>query len=191
VSGSRNPAIIGGIVAVAAIVSVAAWLGDPGSVVSDAGQGEPPEIQERLDAIQKNAELSRETSSQYEPGRPRDWITSGPFQIDRTEYALGELVMTRINDLSRDDKGQIVFMRPINATHYEAYTTIPFDGSDKETFNRYFKPALSQSRGICTADQLAGQWLVVFRGTDHPNISFAINPSLTVPGSEENYQPVC
>jgi len=127
---------------------------------------------------------------------PRVWEkqTSGPFQIDREQYLLGELVLLRIgiqNELKPNDKGQIIFLQPSNGTHQTVYITIPFDGSDKISFNQYFKPALSQNRGICSIDDLLGNWTVVFQGTDYNNLKFEIIDRY-IPGEEEDYEePVC
>jgi hypothetical protein len=122
---------------------------------------------------------------------PRVWQTSGPFQIDKEQYALSELVLTRINELNSNEKGQIVFLQPSNGTHQTVYITIPFDGSEKITFNQYFKPALSMNRGICSKADLLGNWTVVFQGTDYNNLKFEIVDRY-IPGEEENYEePVC
>jgi len=122
----------------------------------------------------------------YKPA-PRDWQTSGPFQIDREQYVLGELVLVRIGDLATNEKGQITFLRPLNETHYDVYITIPFDGSEKISFNQYFKPSLSRGLGICTKDDLIGNWTVVFQKTDYDNLKFEIVDRF-VPGEEENYE---
>jgi len=129
---------------------------------------------------------------------PRVWQTSGPFQIDKDEYSLSELVLIRIgvqNKLQPNEKGQIVFLQPSNGTHQTVYITIPFDGSDKISFNQYFKPALSMNRGICSKADLLGNWTVFFQDTDgkslYENIKFEIVDRI-VPGDEENYEePVC
>ncbi|KKL81753.1 hypothetical protein LCGC14_1991580, partial [marine sediment metagenome] len=55
---------------------------------------------------------------------PRVWQTSGPFQIDREQYVLGELVLMRIGNLETNEKGQIVFLQPSNGTHQTVYITI-------------------------------------------------------------------
>jgi len=122
---------------------------------------------------------------------PRVWEkqTSGPFQIDKEQYVLGELVLIRINELDSNEKGQIVFLEPSNGTHQTVYITIPFDGSDKITFNQYFKPALSRARGICTIDDLLGNWTVVFQGTDYNNLKFEIVDRY-IPGDEEHYEDI-
>ncbi len=118
---------------------------------------------------------------------PRVWQTSGPFQIDREQYVLGELVLARIGDLQPNEKGQIAFLRSLNETHYDVYITIPFDGSQKITFNQYFKPSLSRGLGICTKDDLLGQWRVVFQGTNYENLNFEIIDKI-IPGEEVNYE---
>ncbi len=127
---------------------------------------------------------------------PRVWEkqTSGPFQIDREQYVLGELVLIRVgiqNQLKPNDIGQIVFLQPSNGTHQTVYITIPFDGSDKISFNQYFKPALSVFRGICSKADLLGNWTVVFQGTDYNNLKFEIVDRY-IPGDEQHYEkPVC
>ncbi len=143
---------------------------------------EIPEIQERLDEIQKIA-----NESDYKP-LPREWITSGPFQIDRSEYAIGEKIFIRIGGLEFDAKGQIAVMRPLNATHYSVYITIPFDGAQKSGFNYYLEPQISKTRELCSVDDIMGKWSLVFRGTNYPNLYFNINEKI-VPGT--NTETVC
>jgi len=143
---------------------------------------ETPEIDEKLDEIEKIA-----NENQYEV-LPREWQTSGPFQIDRSEYALGEKIFLRIGGLSFQDKGQVAVMRPLNDTHYSVYLTIPFDGADKDAFNYYLEPQLTKTRGLCSVDDVLGKWALVFRGTDYPNLNFEII-NKTLPGT--NWEPVC
>ena len=143
-----------------------------------------PEIQERLDEIEK-----QNIENEYKP-KDREWITSGPFQIDRSEYVLGEKIFLRIGGLDFEDKGQIVFLKPKNNTHYEVYWSIPFDGSDNTTFNYYLQPQLSANKGYCTVEEFIGEWRVVFRGTDYSNLEFRITEEI-LPGDEEDYEPVC
>ena len=143
-----------------------------------------PEIQDKLDEIEKiNLE------NEYSP-KPREWITSGPFQIDRSEYVIGEKIFLIIGGLQYDEKGQVAFLRPLNDTHYEVYLTIPFDGAKKNAFNYYIQPQLSKARGICSVDDIIGDWTVVFRGTDYPNLKFKITDKI-LPGEEDSYESVC
>ena len=128
--------------------------------------------------------------SEYDPSRPREWITSGPFQIDRSEYVLGEKIFLIIGGLNYDEKGQVAFLRPLNETHHSVYETIPFDGAKKNAFNFYIQPQLSARNGICNAEDITGNWTVMFRGTNYPNINFEITDKI-LPGDEEYYEPVC
>lgn len=138
---------------------------------------ETPEIEEKLDEIEEIAE-----ENEYEP-LPRDWQTSGPFQIDRKEYAIGEKIFLRTGGVGFEEKGQVAVMRPLNSTHYSVYLTIPFDGTKKEAFNYYLDPQISKTRGICSMDDLMGRWALVFRGTDYPNLFFEITDRI-VPGTD-------
>ena len=149
-----------------------------------------PEIQEKLDQIEQNVEDVKYLETDYDPTREREWITSGPFQIDRSEYALGENIFIRINTMDATEKGQIAFLRPTNGTHYSVYLTIPFDGA-KPSFNQYFTPDLSKVKGICSIEDLVGEWTVVFRGTNYENIKFTVSNEIIVPGEELRFEPVC
>ena len=143
---------------------------------------ETDEIDEKIKEIQK---IVDENEYQVEP---RIWQTSGPFQIDRKEYAFGEKIFIRIGDLSFQEKGSIAAMRPLNNTHYSVYLTVPFDGANKAAFNYYLEPQLSKTRGLCSLDDVLGGWTLVFRGTHYPNLNFEII-NKTVPGV--NWDPVC
>ena len=145
---------------------------------------ETPEIQEKLNEIEK-----KNLENEYSP-KDREWLTSGPFQLDRSEYRLGEKIFFRMNELSADEKGQIAFLRPLNSTHYSVYFTIPFDGTKNQAFNYYLEPILSKSSGYCTVDDFIGDWRVVFRNTDYPNLEFKITKDI-LPGEEDKFEPIC
>ena len=114
------------------------------------------EVQEKLDEIEKiNLE------NEYLP-KEREWITSGPFQIDRSEYAIGEKIFLNISGLQLDEVGQVAFLRPFNNSHYEVYQIIPFDGSQKSAFNYYLEPQISADVGIYSIRDLVGEWVVRF-----------------------------
>jgi len=183
-------AIIAGGIGILAIISVLILIPYEKSDVAEIEDTfdkeiqpvEIPEIQERLDEILK---IANETD--YKP-LPREWITSGPFQIDRSEYAIGEKIFIRIDGLELDAKGQIAVMRPLNATYYSVYLTIPFDGAQKSGFNYYVEPQISKTRGLCSVDDIMGKWSLVFRGTNYPNLYFDITERV-VPGT--NTESVC
>jgi len=144
--------------------------------------GENSEIQKKIDDIEKiNLE------NDYSP-KEREWQTSGPFQIDRTKYAIGEKIFLVIGGLNANEKGEVAFMRPLNSTHSSVYITIPFDGTAKPAFNYYIDPQISKARGICSTDDITGKWAVVFRGTNYSNLYFEMTKDV-VPGT--NVEPVC
>ncbi len=143
---------------------------------------ETPQVGEKLEEIEKIAD-----ENQYDV-LPREWQTSGPFQVDRSEYALGEKIFLRIGGLSFQEKGQVAVMRPLNGTHYSVYLTIPFDGADKDAFNYYLEPQLTKTRGMCSVDDVLGKWALVFRGTNYPNLNFEMI-NKTLPGTD--WDPVC
>lgn len=184
------PIIIGvvfGIVGIVLLIDEA-----PSEIKLDYGTEELPvpsvelseEIEQKLEDIEK-----KKNENEYYP-KDREWLKSGSFEIDRSEYVLGEKIFLRISNLDDDAKGQIVFLRPLNTTHYSVYFTIPFDGSDKAAFNYYLEPQLSKLKGYCSVDDFIGDWRVVFRGTDFDNLEFKITEQI-LPGEEEKYMPVC
>ncbi len=146
------------------------------------GDSNDMEVEEKIDDVEKTTD-----ENQYKV-LPREWQTSGPFQIDRSEYALGEKIFIRIGELDFQEKGEIAVMRPLNDTHYSEYITIPFDGDRKFSFNYYLDPSLSKVRGICSVDDVLGKWALVFRGTDYSNLNFEMI-DIKLPGT--NWDPVC
>ena len=175
---------IGGIVIFAIIAGIVFSFNQESDIVKvedafdkEIQPVEIPEIQERLDEIQK---IANETDYiQLE----REWIASGPFQIDRSEYAIGEKIFIRIGGLESIEKGEIAVMRPINATHHKLYLAIPFDGAQKVGFNYYFEPQISKKRAICSVDDLSGEWVLVFPETDYQNLDFKITKRI-LPGTD-------
>ena len=143
-------------------------------------------MEEKITEIKKQIE---ETTGGFS-STVRDWPTSGPFKIDKLQYLLGENIFFTVDHLASTDKGRVLFLRPMNDTQYSIYTIIPFDGSEKNSFNQYFKPALSHGKKICTTDDLVGRWVVIFEGTNYQNISFEIIDNF-LRGEEINYEDIC
>jgi Tfp pilus assembly protein PilZ len=115
---------------------------------------------------------------------------SGPFVINKSQYKLGEKIFLRAIDLQNSDKGQAVFIRPINSTHSTPYQVIQFDGELKSSFNQYVEPKLLESRNTCDKDSLIGIWEIWFRGTNYQGIKFQVMDELTL--DETGFdKPVC
>jgi len=102
------------------------------------------------------------------------WVKSGPFEIDKAQYNVGEKIFLNVKDLTSEDKGIVKFWRPLNSTYWITYIEMPFDGMKKQQFNYYFEPRLSDWKKICSMNDLAGNWLVEFSGTQYENINFKI-----------------
>ena len=123
-------------------------------------------------------------------GMEEKWIGSGPFAIDKAQYNVGEKIFLNTNGLKLDDKGEIEFLRPINDTHHKIYSKIPFDGMNKQQFNYYFEPRLQMYIGICSMDDIAGNWIVKFSGTQYEDINFEILNQISS-WDDRTHEPVC
>jgi hypothetical protein len=117
-------------------------------------------------------------------------VRSGPFSIDKSEYNLGEKIFIVVNGLNQEDKGKVIFFRPLNNTAWSNYIIMNFDGANKEQFNLYFEPKLSKLKNICSTNELAGEWVVKFIGTEYPNINFKIM-NQTSSWDTRTFDPVC
>jgi len=142
------------------------------------------EIQSKLDKIEKDRIENLNSQQPFIPAE-RDWPTSGPFKIDRSQYHLGEKIFVNIDTLTLSDKGTMKFLRPLNDTHYKTYYSMPFDGS-RDRNNFYFTPDLSQARGICDKTQLIGNWKVIFEGTNYSDLEFKVIDRI-LPGEVYRY----
>ena len=117
-------------------------------------------------------------------------VASGPFTIDKSEYNLGEKIFIVVNGLKEEDKGKVIFFRPLNSTSWANYITMDFDGTNKEQFNLYFEPKLSKLKKICSTNDLVGTWMVKFIGTEYPDINLKIL-NQTSSWDKRTFDPVC
>ena len=148
------------------------------------------EIDTMIDKIKQDKIENDESENPYKPAE-REWIQSGPFKIDRSQYALGEKLFVNVMKLDENVKGEMQITRIINNTHSWIYKTIPFDGS-KPQQNFYISFDLFDKRGICTVDQLVGDWEIKFIGDkgEFESIVFKITNQI-VPGKYDRFEPVC
>ena len=136
------------------------------------------------------------------------WRTSGPFSIEKYQYNLGEKIFLTVNYIPKDVKGEVLFLRPTTTPNLEEfenvqgisndmiktktkYLGIQFDGSYKENFNRYFEPRLNLFKSICSVDDLIGEWVVVFSGTEYKPIYFTIVNEKAPWYEDEYFESVC
>ena len=185
----NNLKIVIPIFAIITIVIVIFNLTQNGISEEQVGELEnSSEIQNMLNKIKKDKLDNDSSDNPYIP-KEREWITSGPFKIDRSEYLLGEKIFVAIDTWNVNEKGKVVFLRPINSTHYSPYHTMPFDGSGQRN-NYYFTPDLGKMEGICSANELIGNWKVIFPGTEYLGLEFKVTKEI-VTGYEKRYESVC
>ena len=150
--------------------------------------GETDEIGSMLKKIEEDKIKNQQSENPYEP-KEREWVSSGPFKLDRSEYILGERLFVNLDYLDKNTKGEMIFTKIINNTHSYEYKKIKFDGS-KPQYNFYIGMNLNMPRGLCNVDQLIGNWELRFEGTNYESIKFKVLDEI-LPGSERLYEPVC
>ena len=131
---------------------------------------------------------------------------SGPFQIEKYEYYLGEKIFFNARDISVDESGDIIFFKPasdgINKYPKEfegipkeliskkvKYIIMEFDGKQKQNFNKFFEPRFNEFKGICSRDDIVGEWIITFSGTEHEPIYFTIL-NQTMPGDLRTFESI-
>tara|TARA_X000001036_G_C20496002_1_gene731837 strand:- start:236 stop:796 length:561 start_codon:yes stop_codon:yes gene_type:complete len=149
---------------------------------------EDDKISSMLEKVKQDKTDNDNLKNPYTP-KEREWINSGPFHIDRSEYWLGEKTFINIDEIDENIKGEMVFAKIINSTHSKIYSKIAFDGS-KEQNNFYLAYYPSEFKGFCGTNELAGDWRIMFVGTSFPDLKFKIINQI-LPGMEDKFLPVC
>jgi len=126
----------------------------------------------------------------YEEKKPSDdiksqWISSGPFAIDKSRYKIGENIFLSVHGLKPEEAGNIVVLSPKGVT----WTDVPFNGTLKSDFNYYFKPETSKVLKIYNPEDLVGTWKVIFQGLTYKPLSFEIVNEF-LPGAESDIKPI-
>ena len=131
---------------------------------------------------------------------------SGPFQIEKYEYYLGEKIFLNAVNIPVDEKGEIIFFRPAPdevdtfPKGYEGipgelifkkikYMSLKFNGEGKQNFNKYFEPRFNEWKKICSTNQIVGEWIMIFSGTQYEPIHFTIL-NYTMPGDQRTFEPL-
>jgi hypothetical protein len=121
------------------------------------------------------------TTQQNEP----QWVTSGPFSINKSSYKLGEYIFYVVSGLKPNEAGSIAIVTPKGDT----YSTIPFNGTLKTDFKNYFKPNTQSNPKLCTPQDLVGTWKLIFDGVPYKPIKFEIINDW-IPGSQSAMKPI-
>ena len=144
--------------------------------------------------------FSEEIDNYIDENDDTKWIHSGPFAIDRAEYLMGHKIFLIAQGINPNDKGSIKLVkmdeyenmveRAKNVNSGKIIKEFKFDGEKSTEFNIYFSPNLSKIKGICSVEDLIGEYEVVFSGTNYKNIKLEILNQY-LPGSEPLFEPVC
>ena len=145
------------------------------------------QVETLLNKIKEDKIKNDNSENPYIPP-PREWISTGPVKIDYSEYYLGQKIFVNIEQVSMNEKGKVMFFRPINNTHHQLYFSMPFDGSGVRN-NFYLTPELKMMDEICSKEQLIGKWKIMIQGTNYPILEFEVVDSI-IPGNELRYKPI-
>lgn len=102
-----------------------------------------------------------------------DWFSSSTFSLDKTSYNIGDKVVLTSTSLSREQRGEVVFMQPDGKIHH----TYPFDGSRVNAVKHSFR--ILPSSSDCIPTDMLGVWKASFRmqlGAQHNPITFEVTP---------------
>ena len=94
----------------------------------------------------------------------------GPLQINKDKYLLGENVYVILKNLRPGDQGSILFITPKNVI----YDEWGFNGNERESQKKYFKPQLLKGKNLCEKEDLVGEWTVVFKGYEMSKLYFEV-----------------
>ena len=106
----------------------------------------------------------------------------GPLQINKDRYLLGENVYVSLKDLRPQDVGSILFITPGDVI----YDEWGFNGKERESQKKYFKPQLLKSKDLCEKEKLIGEWTVMFRDYEEVKLYFEMLPDI-LPNQEYQY----
>ena len=107
----------------------------------------------------------------------------GPLQINKDKYLLGENVYVILKNLRPGDQGSILFITPKNVI----YDEWGFNGNERESQKKYFKPQLLKGKNLCEKEDLVGEWTVVFKGYEMSKIYFEVLAD-TLPNQEWQFE---
>ncbi len=107
-------------------------------------------------------------------------ISSGPLVLTKSQYKIYENIFYIVDGLQEDEKGNIRFFVPDG----RLYRTSAYDGSEKSSFNLYFRPDTSYLTEFCEQEEFIGEWHVAFDNNAYPELKFEIiNEHLAGPGN--------
>jgi len=181
--------IISILIAIVIVITIVTFsLTQNESIQKETMIDETNEISSMLQKIKEDKIKNDNSDNPFVP-KEKEWIRSGPFLIDRSEYVMGEKIFVNLDNLPENMKGEMRFVKHYNSTHNQQYKIIGFDGSKPQN-NFYLGIYPSLSRGFCTSDSLVGEWELMFSGTPYDSLDFKIVNQI-IPGMENQFESVC
>jgi hypothetical protein len=178
------------ILAIIALVTILIFNMNQQEINQEKSDVKDPQIEKLLDAIRDTKIQNEQSENPYVPRVPKWDNISGPFMIDNDEYWLGQKVFVNISELNVNDKGSIDTFIPVtNENSRILYSSMEFDGSSDLRNNYYFTPKLSAFNAICNPDQLIGDWVMKFKGTQYPDLVFTVVDK-KIPGYEQLFETI-
>ena len=178
-----------GIPIILVIIAVAVLLISSTTQDEETYQNTTPGIEELLDKVRDTKIQNEQSDNPFVPITPEWTNASGPFVIDNDEYWLGQKIFVNISGLEENEKGRINVYTPLTNEKFRIlYSSIAFDGSLIRN-NYYFTPSFSPTSGICSEEQLIGEWQIKFKGTQHPDLYFTVIDK-KLPGFEQLFNPI-
>lgn len=124
-------------------------------------------------------------NEQKVPSANEQWNTSGPFAINKNQYKLGENVFMVVTGLKPSDAGQFEIIDPKGGI----FSTVPFNGTMKSSFNYFFKPNTERVEKLCKPTDLVGNWTIIFQGVSYKAIPFEVVNDW-ISGSQAEIKPI-
>ena len=106
----------------------------------------------------------------------------GPLKINKDKYLLGENIFVSLGNLRPGDIGTVQFITPTGVVFEEW----GFNGDERQSQKKYFKPQLLKGKNLCDKEKLIGQWSVMFKGYDEAKLYFEMTPDI-LPNMEYQY----
>jgi len=179
------------ILVIIAVVAILIFNINQQEINQEKSDIKDPQIEKLLDAVRDTKIQNEQLENPYVPQPPKWTNESGPFMIDNNEYWLGQKVFVNISGLDVNDKGSIDVFIPddITKNYMILYSSMKFDGSRDLQNNYYFTPKLSAFNAICNSDQLIGDWVMKFKGTQYPDLVFTVVDK-KIPGYEQLFETI-
>ena len=105
--------VIAGAIAIAWAIVGFSETENEQQIHNDSKFSETDEIGSMLQKIEEDRIENEQSENPYNP-KEREWVSSGPFKLDRSEYVLGERIFVNLDYVDKNTKGEMIFTKIIN-----------------------------------------------------------------------------